>query len=415
MTRLTRSLKSVESILISALRRKSPTRNFLILRRRHENRRLANSQRAVTSALTLNCYSTRSAMDSNVQETAPAVDGLVNVTGADFNPEPSRNPNVVAEDGIAVEFSESDALQQLSSDQESEMAENSERRRELPEELCKDVIVLTCESSAEGGSCVVHVIGTAHVSQESCREVQEVISFMKPEVVFIELCSGRVAILTHQERKVPTLKEMVDSFKKKQNPFGIIYGWFLAKVANQLEVFPGAEFRVAFDEAMKYGGKVVLGDRPIQITLRRTWAKMPLWHKTKLLSSLFFQSVFLPSADDLNRMLKEMNDSDMLTLVVQEMSKQFPTLMETLVYERDQYMSSTLLRVARENSSVVAVVGKGHLRGIKEHWEQPIDLAKLMEMPTHKPLITFKRIIGTLGAGVAAGAIVGGLFLSRKK
>lgn len=39
---------------------------------------------------------------------------------------------------------------------------------------------------------------------------------------------------------------------------------------------------------------------------------------------------------------------------------------------------------------------------------------KLMEMPTHKPLITFKRIIGTLGVGVAAGTIVGGLFLWRK-
>uniref|UniRef100_A0A7N0RIP6 Pheromone shutdown protein n=2 Tax=Kalanchoe fedtschenkoi TaxID=63787 RepID=A0A7N0RIP6_KALFE len=235
------------------------------------------------------------------------------------------------------------------------------------------------------------------------------------QVVFIELCSGRVAILTHQNLKVPTLKEMVDSLKKKQNPFGIIYGWFLAKVANQLEVFPGAEFRVAFDEAMKYGGKVVLGDRPIQITLRRTWAKMPVWHKTKLLTSLFFQSLFLPSASVLNKMLKEMNDSDMLTLVVQEMSKRFPTLMETLVHERDQYMSSTLLRVSKESRSVVAVVGKGHLKGIKEHWQQPIDLAKLMEMPSHKPRITVKRIVGTLGAGVAVAAIVGGLFFSRKK
>jgi pheromone shutdown protein TraB len=34
--------------------------------------------------------------------------------------------------------------------------------------------------------------------------------------------------------------------------------------------------------------------------------------------------------------LKEMDDVDMLTLVIQEMSKQFPTLMDTLVHERDQ-------------------------------------------------------------------------------
>ncbi|KAJ6366443.1 hypothetical protein OIU77_002930, partial [Salix suchowensis] len=26
-------------------------------------------------------------------------------------------------------------------------------------------MVLTCESKAEGGTCVVHLVGTAHVSQ----------------------------------------------------------------------------------------------------------------------------------------------------------------------------------------------------------------------------------------------------------
>lgn len=30
-------------------------------------------------------------------------------------------------------------------------------------------------------------------------------------------------------------------------------------------MFPGAEFRVAYEEATKYGGKVILGDRPIQV------------------------------------------------------------------------------------------------------------------------------------------------------
>nr|XP_025887832.1 traB domain-containing protein-like [Solanum lycopersicum] len=86
---------------------------------------------------------------------------------------------------------------------------------------------------------------------------------------------------------------------------------------------------------MKYGGKVILGDCPVQITLGRTWAKMQLWHKTKFLSSLLFQALFLPNTEDLNKMLKEMDDVDMLTLAIQEMSKRFPTLWTTLVHERD--------------------------------------------------------------------------------
>ncbi|KAI3780808.1 hypothetical protein L2E82_10799 [Cichorium intybus] len=281
-----------------------------------------------------------------------------------------------------------------------------EQKKVLPEELSRSVVTLSCESSAEGGICEVYVVGTAHVSMESCQEVQAVISFLKPQVVFLELCSNRVAVLTPQNLKVPTMGEMLDLWKKNHNMFGILYSWFLAKVASKLEVFPGSEFRVAYEEAMKYGGKIVLGDRPVNITLRRTWSKMPLWHKTKLMYSLMFQSIFLPSSSRLNEMLKELDDVYMLTLVIQEMSKEYPTLMETLVHERDQFMSSSLLKIAREHTSVVAVVGKGHLQGIKKHWQQPVQVRELLVLPSTKPSVSVTKILSTVGVAVAGVAIV---------
>ncbi|PHT51546.1 hypothetical protein CQW23_06008 [Capsicum baccatum] len=283
-------------------------------------------------------------------------------------------------------------------------------RKVLLEDLSRSPMMLNCVSSTDGGICDVYV-GMAHV-------------------VFLELCSGRVGVLTPQN-----LKEVISTLFLFFRPLSLegegLNGdgppiWFyfsylekhevtdnggqihgtndgrnggdveeksksiwdtLQLVASKLEVFPGAEFRVAYEEAMKYGGKVILGDRPVQVTLRRTWAKMPLWHKTKLVYSLLFQAVFLPKPDDLVKMLKEMDDVDMLTLVIQEMSKKFPTLMDTLVHERDQFMSSMLLKIAREHNSVVAVVGKGHLPGIKKNWQQPIEddlcptLAVLLKSP----------------------------------
>ncbi|KAE8687766.1 traB domain-containing protein-like isoform 2 [Hibiscus syriacus] len=275
----------------------------------------------------------------------------------------------------------------------------SSEGRELPEELLRSVMVLSCESSADGGDCDVYLVGTAH---ESCREVEAVISCLKPQVVFLELCSSRVVVLTPQNLKVPTMGDMIDI-------------WFLAKVASRLEVFPGSEFRVAFEEAMKYGGKVILGDRPVQVTLCRTWGKMPLWHKIKLLHSLLFQAVFLPSPDELNKMLKDMDDVDMLTLVIQEMSKEFPTLMETLVHERDQFMSSMLLRTVSEHSSVVAVVGKGHLQGIKKYRKQPVLMDDLMTIPSQKQTVSTCKILVSLGIAVAGVAIVSGIHLAGKK
>lgn len=44
-------------------------------------------------------------------------------------------------------------------------AAGSEDPRVLPEELSKNVVVLTCESAAEGSVCNVYLVGTAHVSQ----------------------------------------------------------------------------------------------------------------------------------------------------------------------------------------------------------------------------------------------------------
>ncbi|PAN18787.1 hypothetical protein PAHAL_3G225900 [Panicum hallii] len=292
---------------------------------------------------------------------------------------------------------------------------------ELPEELARGVVCLECETSAEaaaagvGGTCRVYVVGTAHVSQESCEQVKAVINYLKPQAVFLELCASRVAILAPQNLQVPTMNEMIDMWKKKKmNTFGILYSWFLAKVASQLEVLPGAEFRVAFEEAMSYGGKVILGDRPVQITLRRTWGKMSLWHRAKFLYSIIFQSIFLPSPEELNQMLKDMDDVDMLTLVIQEMSKAFPSLMETLLHERDMYMSSKLLKVAREHSSVVAVVGKGHVSGIKKNWQQPIQAKKLLELTVADEGASKLKILASIGA-LSGVIIASGIYIWGRK
>ncbi|ESQ51892.1 hypothetical protein EUTSA_v10017883mg [Eutrema salsugineum] len=285
---------------------------------------------------------------------------------------------------------------------------------ELPEEFAESVMVLTCESNDEGGSCDVYLIGTAHVSQESCRQVEAIVSFMKPQVVFVELCPRRLSVLTPQALKVPTMSEMIDMWKENHNTFGIAYEWFLAKIASKLDVLPGAEFRVAYEEANKYGGKVILGDRPVQITLTRTWAKMPLWHKVKFLCSLVSQAVFLLSPEKLEKMLKDMNDVDTLTLVIQEISKEFPSLMETLVHERDKYMASMLLRVASEHSSVVAVVGRGHLQGIKKNWNQPINMNDLLELPTKESIFSVKKILKSLAIVVAGAAIASRIYLATR-
>lgn len=309
-------------------------------------------------------------------------------------------------------FSAESGVGDKPADDLDETGRDSEERS-LPEAYSKGLVALQCESTAPGGICDVYLVGTAHVSLESCREVQAVIHFLKPQVVFLELCPSRVAMLVPQNLEVPSVREMIDMWKNRHiNAFGVLYSWFLAKVAAKLEVFPGSEFRIAYEEAMSYGAKVILGDRPVQITLQRTWAKMGLLHKTKFLFCMFFQAIWLPSPEELNKMMRQMGDVDVLTLLIQEMSKTFPSLIETLVNERDLYMSSTLLKVAKEHKSVVAVVGRGHLSGIEKNWMKPVSVNSLLEVPAAKS--TSMKLWTAVALAVGGVAIFSGLYLTRK-
>ncbi|KAL4346528.1 hypothetical protein GQ457_17G023510 [Hibiscus cannabinus] len=254
----------------------------------------------------------------------------------------------------------------------SKRSDSSQRRNaELPEELSKNVVHLSCKSSADGGKCDVYL--------ESCREVEAVISYLKPQVVFLELCSSRVGAFktrTVKDIKVPSVVEMVEMWRNKHSLFDIFYKWFFSETARLVEVVPGSEFRVAYEEARKYGAKVVLGDRPIH--------------------------------------LKNMEKDHKGTRGAQEFKKIFPTLFETLDDERNRYMSYTLLGVARKHSSIVAVVGRAHLHGIRKYWKQSVSINELMTIPPQKPTLSTSKILASPGFAVVGAAIVWGIYLAGK-
>jgi pheromone shutdown protein TraB len=69
-----------------------------------------------------------------------------------------------------------------------------------------------------------------------------------------------------------------------------------ACAADQLGVLPGAEFRAAARAADAAGASLVLGDRPIEITLERAWNALPWQRRFKLLGDLMLAS-FAPQAE----------------------------------------------------------------------------------------------------------------------
>ncbi|CAI5474779.1 unnamed protein product, partial [Closterium sp. Yama58-4] len=135
-------------------------------------------------------------------------------------------------------------------------------------------------------------------------------------------------------------------------------------------------FRAAREAADAIGAQMVLGDRPIEITLRRAWKALSLPDRARLASALLQGGLKGGGALEQGRLkgelLKRRGDSNSEGMVTPnvdggvEVARQFPTLIGPLVHERDAYLAWALKRskAVRGCDRVVGVVGRGHLPGV---------------------------------------------------
>jgi pheromone shutdown protein TraB len=76
-------------------------------------------------------------------------------------------------------------------------------------------------------------------------------------------------------------------------------------------------------------------------------------------------------------------------------------------------MVASLRNVARRHSSVVAVVGLGHLSGIQKHWKEDINVEELMTIPSANTTKSRRWFWSKVALGV--GGIIAGVALYRQR
>ena len=228
------------------------------------------------------------------------------------------------------------------------------------------------------GSRII-LVGTAHVSDKSVAEVNEVIERERPDIVAVELCKGRYKALKGEEEvKEINVGEMLSGGKF----YYFLLHWLLAyvqrKIGADTGVKPGAEMLSAIEMAEKGGARVALIDRDIQVTLARFWNRMSFFEKLKLFGSLIGASLGFGTKDiDINTVTQE----DVVTQLVSELRKVAPSAASVLLDERDIYMAKNLLDLSREGT-VVAVVGAGHREGIQKYLNAPETIPPTGELAT---------------------------------
>jgi len=213
------------------------------------------------------------------------------------------------------------------------------------------------------GAREIILIGTAHISKDSVDLVHRVIKNETPDCVCVELDAKRYDTLSKKKRwESLDLKEIIRKKQLSTLLFNLMLASYQKKLGNQLGVLPGTELLMAVKTAEEKGISIALCDRDVRVTLRRAWHAISFFKKNYLLATLF--AGLFDRAEITEEKLNELKKTDVLSELMLELGQVLPELKRVLIDERDTFLSERIKNA--EGERIVAVVGAGHVEGIKK-------------------------------------------------
>lgn len=251
------------------------------------------------------------------------------------------------------------------------------------------------------------LLGTAHVSRESVELVSDVIAREKPDTVVVELCQSRYDSIRQKQQWQDT--NIIHVIKQKKVFLllsNLILASFQRRIAQKLDIKPGEEMLKAIEAGESVNATIYLGDRDIRVTLSRTWRIMGFWNKLKILFQLILSIGDM--GDISEEEIEKMKRTDVLESLLSDVGRSLPILRDVLIDERDQYLAYKI-RTA-PGDKIVAVVGAGHVPGIKQYWDDSIDIGPLEAIPPKKKMFGLLKWILPMGiiCLLMAGFFTGG-------
>ena len=252
----------------------------------------------------------------------------------------------------------------------------------------------------------LRIIGTAHVSSASVELVREQIEQWKPNLVAVELCDSRLRSLRQPDDL--DNDDLLKIIKEGKSAMILLQSALAAqqrRMGMETGEKPGAELLAAIEIAEENGIDHALIDRDVVVTLRRAWRKMGLREKWRVLNALLWED------DDEEFDLDELiEDSDLLTTMMEEARDAAPRAGEVLIDERDAFLAGRIQQI-RGKGKVLAVVGAGHINGIIEHLQQPPmeTTSKLSELSTEPPKPVWPKVV-TWAIPILLLSVIGYLF-----
>lgn len=263
----------------------------------------------------------------------------------------------------------------------------------------------------------IKLIGTAHVSRESIEEVKSIINEDKPDMICVELDQGRYNAITQNDNwEKLNLSKVFREGKGFLLIANLVLGSFQRRLGSELGVKPGEEMKAAIEAAGGLGIPYSLCDREVQTTLSRAWARCGLWSKTKLLASLFASAFTTEKLSE--QEIENLKNRNELDGMMGELSAYLPAVKETLIDERDRYLAAkiwTSVPAQDTEKKIVAVIGAGHMQGIKTHLEKlsrDEETADVSELDSIPPSGFMSKAAGFIIPAALIALIAAGFFTS---
>lgn len=214
----------------------------------------------------------------------------------------------------------------------------------------------------------ITVLGTAHVSKTSADKVHELLATGEYDGVAIELCQSRYnSMIDPDSLAKMDLFQVFKEGKASMVIASLALGAYQQKMAEEFGIEPGAEMRMAINQAKEMKSEVHLIDREVGTTLKRVYGNVPWWKKMGIIGGLLGSVVSSEKVSE--EEIERLKEGDILDSTFSQFAEEAKELFEPLIDERDQYMAARLEQIvtSSDNKSILAVVGAGHLKGIESY------------------------------------------------
>jgi pheromone shutdown-related protein TraB len=209
------------------------------------------------------------------------------------------------------------------------------------------------------------VIGTSHVSKESKEKIKKEFLEFKPDIICIELDRNRFYAMQNPDKAkgVPSIRQLgVTGFI-----FAVIGKALQKKLGNLTGMNPGEEMLLGATLAKNNRLQLELIDQDASITLKNMSKKVKLKEKLRIVGDVFtapFSKKMKMKID-----ISKIPDEQLILELMKQMRGRYPGFYNVLLEDRNKFMAKKVYLLMKNNpdKKVMAIVGAGHVEGIKKH------------------------------------------------